>query len=250
MKGMTIICLVLTLLTSQACSTEIANNQALTLNSQETSRNKERREVNENLVDTSAQKEQTVQADKTSIKDTRGLIVLSDHYDKNDFVRFYNEDGSLWYEFTFYYDDSDGKFEHENENFKPFAFHPDYFLLALKCVGENETRYEVIVNEETGLKKFVRKDIPALKLVTWEEHITKAFAISFNQEKNPLREIPKGKVKNTDLPKEVTFHPIEIKGDWLKVRWDSSKKAKNEVEFGWVKWKENNNLLIELFYFS
>jgi len=68
-------------------------------------------------------------------------------------VRFYNEDGSLWYEFTFYYDDSDGKFEYANENFNPFAFHPNNFLLDLKSRGEDGNRYEVVVNEETGWKQ-------------------------------------------------------------------------------------------------
>jgi hypothetical protein len=249
---MTIICLVLTLLTSSACSTEVADTQVLKPNNQQANRSNERREVNENLAETNTQKEfQVVQSDRNLIKNTKGLIVLDkDRYGKNDFIRFYNEDGSLWYEFTFYYDDSDGVFEYENENFRPFAFHSDYFVLALKCVGEDKSRYEVIVNEETGLKKCVKKNDPTLKFETWEDHITEAFAVSFNQEKNPLRKSPEGRVKNLDLPKEVSFHPVEIKGDWLKVRWDVSKKTKNDAGSGWVRWRENNNLLVELFYFS
>jgi hypothetical protein len=251
MKRITIICLVLILLTSAACSTEVADTKILTPNNHETNRNKDRREVNENLAETNIRKEQeTVQTDKTLIKNTKGLIVLSERYSKNDFVRFYNEDGSLWYEFTFYYDDSDGKFEYENENFEPFAFHPDHFLLALKCVGEDKSRYEVIVNEENRLKKFVKKDDIVLKFQTWENHILKTFAVDFNRKDNPLREKPDGKEKVVDLPKETTFHPVELKGDWLKVGWDSSKKEGKETGFGWVKWKENQKLLIELFYFA
>ncbi|MBS1795884.1 MAG: hypothetical protein JSS81_18665 [Acidobacteria bacterium] len=250
MKRMAIICLVLILLTSQACSTEVANTQVLTLNGQQTNRNSERREVNENLTETNADKEQqVVQTDKTSIKGTKGLIVLSDRYRKNEFVRFYNEDESLWYEFTFFYDDSDGKFDYENENFLPFAFHPDYFSLALKCVGEDKNRYEVIVNEETGLKKFVKKNDPTLKFQTWEDHITKAFAVDFNRNENHLRETPQGKIKTGELPSEVTFHPVKMEGDWLKVSWDVAKQGDNAGS-GWIKWKENQKLLIELSYFS
>ncbi|MBK8810726.1 MAG: hypothetical protein IPN69_08350 [Acidobacteria bacterium] len=106
-----------------------------------------------------------MQADKSSIKDTKGLIVLSNKYGKNDFVRFYNDDGSLWYEFTFYYDDSDGKFEYEKRRIRPFSFHQDYFCVSLNG-GEDKYRYEVIVNEENGLKKFVKKDDPTLKFET------------------------------------------------------------------------------------
>jgi hypothetical protein len=187
--------------------------------------------------------------DVASIKNTKGLITLSDKYGKNDFIRFYNEDGSLWYEFTYYYDDSDGKFEYENENFRAFAFHIEYFVLALKCVGEDKNRYEVMVNEETGLKKFVRKDDPTLKFKTWEQHILKLFAVGFNREENPLREMPEGKVKTIELPKEVFFHPVEIKGERLKVSWDVTKHGDNAGS-GWIKWKADEKLLIELFYFA
>lgn len=251
MKGMIVICLILIFLNSQACSTQVANIQVLTPNNQETNQSKKSQEANQNMIKTGTwQEQQVVESDKTSINNAKGLITLSNKYGKKDFVRIYNEDGSLWHEFTYYYDDSDGKFEYENENFEPFAFHPDYFKLALKCVGEDKSRYEVIVNEETGLRKFVKKDDLILKFETWEDHVKGVFAVSFNWEENPLREAPEGKIKVNRLSKGVTFHPVKIEGDWLKVRWDEANKAKNDVGYGWVKWKENNKILVELFYFS
>lgn len=248
MKCLAIICLISTVMVSQACSAETGDTQALPTNANQ---NEERRAANDQTNKASTHSEsQPVQADKTSIRDTKGLIVLSDRYGKKDFIRFYNEDGSLWYEFTFYYDDSDGKFEYENEEFAPFSFHQDYFVLALRCIGEDKTRYEVIVNEETGLKKFVKKDDPTLKLETWEEHLRKLFAVGFDREKNPMRETPEGQAKIVEFPKEVPLHPIEVRGDWLKVRWDSSEKSRKHAESGWVKWRDNDQILIELFYFS
>jgi hypothetical protein len=219
-----------------ACSTETVNNPIF----------------KESITKANAQK---MEQDKLNQENTAfssiGVISLNEKgFGKDKFIHIYNQDGSLWYQFTFYYDDSDGKFEYANENFKPFAFHPDYFVLALRCVDEDENRYEVIVNEETGLKKFVRKDDATLKFETWEQHILQTFAVDFDREQNPLRETPEGKVKNVDLPKETTFHPVEIKGQWLKVRWNSSKETKSNLKSGWVKWKENNNILVELFYFS
>lgn len=251
MKRMTAICLLSTLLTSQACSAEIANTQVPPPNGTEANRNEQRRDANEQTNKASTQSEsQPAPADKTSIKDTKGLIVLSNKYGKSDFVRLYNEDGSLWYEFTFYYDDKDGKFEYENDNFAPFAFHPDYFLLALRFAGEDKNRYEVIVNEDTGLKKFVKKDDAALKFQSWEDHIKGAFAVKFNQVENSLRETPAGKVKNADLPEDVTFHPVQVNGEWLKVRWDGSQQPKKDAGSGWVKWRDNDQILVELFYFA
>jgi hypothetical protein len=228
--------LVLIVLAFGACSTEAVDNQI----------------YKESITKANAQKMQPdKQSQKTDVENSLGVVSLNEKgYGKDKFIHIYNQDGGIWYRFTYYYDGSDGKFEYANENFNPFAFHPDYFVLALKCVGEDENRYEVIVNEETGLKKFVRKDDATLKFETWEKHILKTFAVDFDREQNPLRETPEGQVKDFVLPKEATFHPVEVNGEWLKIRWDSSKKAVKNDKFGWVKWKENNKILIELFYFS
>ena len=97
---------------------------------------------------------------------------------------------------------SGGKFEYANDNFKPFAFHPDYFLLVLKCVRRSENRFEVVVNEETGMKKYVNVDDPVIKFETWEAHILKnTFAIDFDRKENSVRKTPGAPVKNTDFQK-------------------------------------------------
>jgi len=250
MKCLKIVSLVSTLLVSQACSADTASKQTLPPN--EVNQNEMRSGSNKNSDKITTQDKVAAKPDKTSIESTKGLLVLnSQRPDRKDFIRFYNDDGTLWYEFTFYYDDSDGKFEYENENFAPFAFHPDYFLLALRLAGEDKNHYEVIVNEDTGLKKLVKKDDPALKFETWEQHIVKAFAVKFDPKENPLRESPDAKSKNIDLPKDVFFHPVEVKGEWLKVRWDKSEQPpKKVVEFGWVRWRNNTQLLVGLSYFA
>jgi hypothetical protein len=189
--------------------------------------------------------------DKNSIQNTKGVIVLSDHYGKNDFVRIYNEDGSLWYEFTYYYEDKNERFERK-EDFVPFAFHPDYFSLALKCVAQDKSRYEVIVNEETGMRKFVKKDDLNLKFETLENHILNTFSVDFNKKENLLLDAPNGRVKKVEVALIERFEPIELKGEWLKVRWSAvtNRKARKKTDFGWIKWKEDDKFLIELFYMA
>ena len=177
-----------------------------------------------------------------------GLIVLSESYGKKDFVHIYNKDGSLWHKFSFYYDDSDGKFEYANDNFRPFAFHPDYFLLALKCVRKEVGRYEVIVNEETGLKKYVKADDPSLRFERWEDHILTVFAVGFNRKENPVLNAPRGRVKKVPTP-DVPFHPVEVRGEWLKIKWEAANKGMRDG-LGWIRWKRGERLLVELFYIS
>ena len=188
-----------------------------------------------------------------TVGDTIGVIALDElKYGKEDFVHFYNEDGSLWYKFTYYYDDSDGEFDYPNDDFIPFAFHVDYFRLALRCVSKDNGRYEVIVNEETGLRKYVKADDPVLKLETWEEHILKTVAVDFNQAKNPVLKAPQGRVKKVALPGSGapfhTVHTVEVKGEWLKVKWDTSHGTGSQVpryDYGWIRWKKGNKLLVE-----
>jgi hypothetical protein len=189
-----------------------------------------------------------------SIEHAIGVITLDrKSYSKERRIQIFNDNGSLWYEFSFYNDDGDRKFDRAKVDFRPFAFHPDYFVLALKCVGKDASRFKVVVNETTGLTKFIRKDDHALKFQTWREHILDLFAVGFDPSKNPLRIAPGGRAKAVRLPKDGTFHPLQINGRWLKVRWNTSDERKDKgkkVGYGWVKWKENNRLLIELFYLS
>ncbi len=192
-----------------------------------------------------------VQEKVDSIENTIGLIVLNKNYSKGEFIHIYNEDGSLWHRFTYYYDDSDGKFEYAKDDFRPFAFHPDYFLLALKCVRKERGRYEVIVNEGMRLKKYVKADDSVLRFETWKDHILKAFAVKFLQNENPLLNVPLGRVKKISLP-NTSFHPFQVKGEWLKVRWNITSRAKDKGKYdsGWIRWKKGERLLVELFYFS
>jgi uncharacterized protein YcfL len=186
---------------------------------------------------------QNIQREKASIKNTKGVAVLN----------IYNEDGSLWYKFTFYFDDSNGKFPYTNNDFKPFAFQPDYFLLVLKCIERKDNFAEVVVNEETGMRKYIKVDDPVFKFETWEELTLNAFAIDFNRKENPVLETPEGKVKRLDSMDQVTFRAVEIKGDWLKICWDNTEQKANKGKtdnVGWIKWKHEEVMLISLYYFA
>ena len=66
-----------------------------------------------------------------------------------------------------------------------------------------------------------------------------------------MRKTPGGPVKNTDFPKEVLFEPVEIRGEWLKIRWkgmDSKTQGNTRDNFGWIMWKKAEILLIDIFY--
>lgn len=64
-----------------------------------------------------------------------------------------------------------------------------------------------------------------------------------------MLETPRGRSKKGIKP-NVSFHPVEVKGEWLKIKWDATfetgKAGANSV--GWVRWKRGERLLVELFY--
>ncbi|HEY7184393.1 MAG TPA: hypothetical protein VIC84_23355 [Blastocatellia bacterium] len=197
------------------------------------------------------------QAQPISIENTIGVVTLNDKRqdDPKSTVQIFNEDGGIWYEFSFYDDNPDHPFDHSRKDFEPFAFHLDYFLLAFKCVGEDANRYEVIVNETTGLRKFIKKSDNTFKLQTWEDHILSLFAVDFDRAKNRLRNAPTIHAALVSASEDAFFHPVKIEGNWLKVSWDVSEtegvkntKVKKKIGYGWVKWKEGNNIIIELYY--
>ena len=182
-----------------------------------------------------------------------GLVVLNEEHRGRDFIRIYNADGSVWHEFSFYDELRASKVGVEKGSFLPFAFHPDYFLLALRCVRKEAGRYEVVVNEETGLKKYVRASDPSLKLEAWEQHVLGAFAVDFNPKENPPREAPRGRAKKADA-KDALFQPVEMRGEWLKVKWRAADQPGRDdapkYVYGWVRWRRSAILLLELFYFA
>ncbi len=184
------------------------------------------------------------------IENSLGVIVLGRNYGKQDFIHIYNRDGSIWYKFTYYYDERSGQFPYKNSNFKPFAFHPDYFVLALKCVRKVRDQYEVIVNEESGLKKYIKANDSALAFEPWSQHVLTVFSVDFNPAKNPLLKTRQGQ-RRAIPPKDTFFHPVKVEGNWLMIEWVIKRRTSAEKEkyaYGWVKWRDKKKLLVELSY--
>lgn len=111
----------------------------------------------------------------------------------------------------------------------------------------------MIVNEERGVTKYIKADDPVFKLQSWDALLISVFAVDFDKKANPLRDSPDGQVKKVTVPGGVYFRPVETNGEWLKVRWEleSEKSTTGRSESnGWIRWKHDGVLLIQLLYFS
>ena len=188
------------------------------------------------------------QIDTYDLKNTLGLLGTKDRSPKKDeFIRIYNKDGSLWFEFSLHDAERTQQLIEENENFRPFRYQADADWFYFNCVGQDDRYYHVIVNDDSALIKFVKKDDPMLSLGTWEEYILNCFTVEFDSNHNPLHEAPNGKRSQTvDVSKSVYFHPEKIEGDWLKVRWHENNDDEQPAKFGWIKWKIDQKLVLGL----
>jgi hypothetical protein len=126
------------------------------------------------------------------------------------------------------------------------VFEPDYDILILDCLGKVNSSYKVIINDTIYLIK--EKD-PFVKYETLENHLLRHYISLMSS--TPLHTEPKDEAPIIKNFIESTYVPIEIKGNWLKVKcfMDCEGCLENRYFEGWVKWKdENGNLLVEIFY--
>ena len=173
-----------------------------------------------------------------------GVLVAQD-YGKKDTVRFLNDNGSIWYKFTFYYDDSDGKWDYPNADFDPRAFHQDYFLLALDVIEVRGNLYTVVVNEKTGLRKRIKK-ARFLRLLTWDQYVLTAFSVTFNSVDNPVRVLPQPSARAIRFVRGTDYLPEAVQGEWLKLKWGREGAEKH----GWIRWRSGGRLLVTMHPFA
>jgi len=186
----------------------------------------------DNVVNKNNDKE-TVRNAQKNLKPV-DVISLKEDY-RNGLLQFYNESGDVWKSFEV----SDTFVDNA---IKPFAQKVENNVLVFRCVGVKGDFYKIIVNEGKKVAKYLRGSSPYFNYETWPEHILKVFSVDFDDRKNPLRMQPSSESSRITFNADQFYHPIEIKGEWLKVRDDDDKE-------GWVKWRgKDGALIIHLYY--
>jgi len=117
----------------------------------------------------------------------------------------------------------------------------DYDILLLKVLSAGRDFLEVVVNRETGQTAYVSRFDGIFKY--WPEFLLGVHSVEF---KNPSAQTVKIKPLNhaSEVRADFVFMlPKIIKSEWMKVDLvDQNLKKVNE---GWIKWKENNTLLVK-----
>lgn len=156
-------------------------------------------------------------------------------------LRIFDADGLLWYELSFFAESPLYFRKNENVNFKPYHFlkiERSDVLLRTKAVSKNW--YEVVINEETQETKYVLKNDPIVDYVKFEKFILSSVKITFDKEKNPLRDADGDRIKSVEVSDGDVFFPVFIDGDLLQVK----RQVSQGLVRGWVKWRTGRNILI------
>lgn len=177
-----------------------------------------------------------------NISNSVGVVSLNQKvYNNSDgLIQFFNEDGSVWYEFNFYYDDSDGKWDYPNDDFDVLAFHPDYFLLKVRCISVSSEVYKVVVNEMFEDMKLIKKS-PKYKFETWPEYILNSSHLDFDVLSNPILNEVDGEVLEGWDASGIQLEPVEINEHWLKLKWLDH----GGTNYGWIRWRDGSSMLVE-----
>lgn len=101
--------------------------------------------------------------------------------------------------------------------------------------------YHVEINQN---EKLINKKDKYIAMMSYEDFINSNL-VKLNNE-TPLRKDNNQTSSIIINYKDYTYEPIEFKGEWLKLK--SIKEIDGVEVVGWVKWKNNNNILIEIAY--
>ncbi len=125
------------------------------------------------------------------------------------------------------------------------ALTDEYQILKLRCLKKDGMYYKVRLDDNSI--GYVPNNPDLIAFQTWEQHLLKVFCVGFNPKDNPLRQGPSATAATGPPYTDDNFyHPHKVQGDWLQVSYGYDDNAK----YAWIKWKENNRLLVEFYYFA
>lgn len=120
----------------------------------------------------------------------------------------------------------------------PIFFKPDYGIFYLVCVSEQKSNYKIqtSTNQTAILPK--TKNI---QFLSWDRFLLSTTGISnLDWKENPFRKEPDTKATIQEVSKEDDFTVIKVHNEWIQISTDSD-------SIGWIKWKQDGKLLIEIY---
>ncbi|NEM96119.1 hypothetical protein [Pontibacter burrus] len=143
-------------------------------------------------------------------------------------------------------------------------YSPEYGIVQFVCLAKTTKYYKVLSGYD---QVFYLPVEDGYEFTTWYDYILSSFGVRRNTDlgdewKNqPLRKLPDLSSGELKIPEGLEmFCAMEVKGDWLKVKYDCFYNTETPIEeglpchqyidkcndtvTGWLKWKDGNNVLM------
>ena len=161
-----------------------------------------------------------------TIKNSIGVIYINnENFKKGEQITILNEDRS---------------------KFKDWGATEEYQILTFKCYSSKDNLYSILFDDEI---KFIKKEDDKIEFLSWEEHILKnVFSVGFDFSENPIRESINGKSLISKKSNNYRISVVQIEKEWMKVKYQNYNDESTTE--GWIKWRDEECLFIELFYFA
>jgi len=133
---------------------------------------------------------------------------------------------------------------------KPEVLWIDYSSLVFRCTEIRNNWYKIIVNNQSGQIFWIQKK-DQFKFETWETFLKEMFSI-YRTDGQKIRKSPLQTSDEIIYNGEDCFKVKSMKGDWIEISTtDSCEEEKNNIiKSGWIKWRNENTLLINYFITS
>lgn len=161
------------------------------------------------------------------------------------------EDKTTRYQLTLSWNNSGvGFIEAKNADFIKIKdwYINDYHIIHLRCFNEVDGFFEVMTNEETQERMWIKKSATT-EFISWSDYLSNVVTINqidFNT--NPARKSP-------DDTSEILYNDkmewevVSVKGNWAEVRFSEifmdMTKVENQEFRAWIKWRNEKELLVE-----
>lgn len=181
-----------------------------------------------------------------------GNGIVSIKFDDKTVVRFYASatDIKPVKKVEFFNDESINSYniknlEEQQQWLKPESLWLDYYFFQFRCLGEQNGRYNVIVNNETGQSYWIAKNAET-EYESWEPYLKGLFSV----ERATNQEIyTEPNIKSDTIPYNGAdcFIVKAMKGDWIEIFTDDRCEDTPEIKSGWIHWREGDKLLLHLY---
>jgi hypothetical protein len=153
-------------------------------------------------------------------------------------------------------------------NICSMVFDPEYGLMHFACTGQTENAYQVLINRSET--KYLPKKQNQFQ--SWEQYLLHSFGVrrkmdETGEDEKPMTDVrkePNDTAAILSLPTgHEMFCAMQVQGDWLQVKYDcyyNDEDSKYEgqpchdfiskcadSQTGWLRWRHDNKLLIDIF---